>query len=55
MLLYEFKDGLNKYLAASSSAQKSLAALIAWNLANAARVMPLFGQELFERRRRRGR
>ena len=54
VLLYEFKDGLNRYLAASSSAQKSLAALIAWNQANAARVMPFFGQELFERAQSKG-
>jgi amidase len=54
VLLYEFKDGLNKYLAASTSAQKSLAALIAWNQANAARVMPLFGQELFVRAEAKG-
>src|SRR5688572_9803656 len=54
VLLYEFKDGLNKYLATSTSAQKSLAALIAWNRATAARVMPLFGQELFERAQSKG-
>jgi amidase len=54
VLLYEFKDGLGKYLATSTSAQKSLAALIAWNQANAARVMPLFGQELFERAQSKG-
>lgn len=54
VLLYEFKDGLNKYLATSTSTQRSLAALIAWNQANAARVMPLFGQELFERAQSKG-
>jgi amidase len=54
VLLYEFKDGLDKYLATSTSSQKSLAALIAWNRANAARVMPLFGQELFERAQSKG-
>lgn len=54
VLLYEFKDGLNGYLAASRSAQKSLAAVIAWNRANAARVMPFFGQELFERAQAKG-
>jgi amidase len=54
VLLYEFKDGINKYLASSTSAQKSLAALIAWNQANAARAMPLFGQELFVRAEARG-
>ena len=54
VLLYEFKDGLNRYLAASRSSQRSLEALIAWNQANAARVMPFFGQELFERAQSRG-
>ena len=54
VLLYEFKDGLHKYLSTSTSAQKSLSALIAWNQANAARVMPLFGQELFERAQSKG-
>lgn len=54
VMLYEFKDGLNAYLAASNSAQKSLAALIAWNSANAARVMPIFGQDIFERSQAKG-
>jgi amidase len=54
ILLYEFKNGISRYLAGSSSAQKSLAALIAWNQANAARVMPLFGQELFVRAEAKG-
>ena len=54
VLLYEFKDGLNAYLAGSSSSQKSLADIIAWNKVNAAQVMPLFGQELFERAQAKG-
>ena len=54
VLLFEFKDGLNKYLAASGAPQKSLEALIAWNKANADRVMPFFGQELFERAQAKG-
>ena len=54
VLLYEFKDGLNKYLATSTSAQKSLASVIAWNQENAARAMPLFGQELFESAQAKG-
>jgi amidase len=54
VLLYEFKDGLNAYLAASASPHKSLAALIAWNKANADRVMPFFGQELFEQAQAKG-
>jgi amidase len=54
VLLYEFKDGLNAYLKASGAPHASLEALIAWNTANAARVMPFFGQELFERARQKG-
>ncbi len=54
VLLYEFKDGLNTYLAKSTSAQKSLEALIAWNTANAEKAMPFFGQELFEQAQAKG-
>ena len=49
VLLYEFKDGLNRYLAESGAPHGSLQSLIDWNAANAGRVMPFFGQELFER------
>ena len=50
VLLAEFKDGLNRYLAASPAPlpARDLKGLIAFNTANAAREMPLFGQELFE-------
>lgn len=54
LLLYEFKDGLNRYLANSNAPHKSLEALIAFNKANADRVMPFFGQELFERAQAKG-
>jgi amidase len=54
VLLYEFKNGLNTYLAKSGSPARSLEALIAWNKANAAQVMPYFGQELFERAQSKG-
>ena len=54
VLLYEFKDGLNAYLSNSRSAQRSLAALIAWNRTNASQAMPFFGQELFERAQAKG-
>jgi amidase len=54
VLLYEFKDGLNKYLAQSGAPHASLAALIAWNKANADRVMPIFGQEIFEQAQAKG-
>lgn len=54
VLLYEFKDGLNAYLQASGAPHRSLEALIAWNRANAATVMPFFGQEIFERAQAKG-
>ena len=54
VLLYEFKDGLNRYLRKSGAPQASLEALIAWNKANAARAMPFFGQELFEQAQAKG-
>ena len=47
LLLYEFKDGLNRYLAGSTSARKSMADLIAFNLAHADQEMTFFGQENF--------
>lgn len=48
VLLYEFKDGLDTYLADSGAPVASLEALVAWNRDNADRAMPFFGQELFE-------
>lgn len=46
VLLYEFKDGLNRYLASSESKVKSLKELIAFNLANESEAMPFFKQEI---------
>ena len=56
VLLYEFKDGLNKYLTerGTSVPYKSLAELIAYNVREAASEMPWFGQELFERAEKKG-
>ncbi|MEW6322515.1 MAG: amidase [Acidobacteriota bacterium] len=54
VLLYEFKDGLNRFLAASGAPHGSLEALIAWNAANAATVMPFFGQDIFEQAQAKG-
>ena len=54
VLLYEFKDGLNTYLKSSGAPHASLEALIAWNKANADRVMPIFGQEIFEQAQAKG-
>lgn len=50
VLLTEFKAGLNDYLRTSPAPipVRSLAEVIAYNRANAAREMPLFGQDIFE-------
>jgi amidase len=45
VLLYEFRDGVNKYLAENKTRMKSVADVIAFNSANASSVMPWFGQE----------
>jgi len=49
VLLFEFKDDLNRYLSALPPAIKnrSLKDLIAFNVANRDREMPWFGQEIF--------
>jgi amidase len=56
VLLYEFKDGLNKYLASRGATvtPKTLADLIAYNTRESAKEMPWFGQELFERAEKKG-
>lgn len=50
VLLGEFRSQLDAYLAATPPAvtSRSLADLVRYNRANAAREMPLFGQDLFE-------
>ncbi|MEQ1796899.1 MAG: amidase [Lacibacter sp.] len=48
VLQYEFKDGVNKYLATSNTNIKSLADVIAFNKANEATAMPYFKQEQLE-------
>ncbi|PPJ44600.1 hypothetical protein C0075_25635, partial [Rhizobium sp. KAs_5_22] len=53
-MLYEFKDGLQRYLQSSDAPVKTLDELIAFNRANAAREMPFFGQELFEQAAKKG-
>ncbi|WP_310391117.1 amidase [Hymenobacter sp.] len=45
VLLYEFKDGVNKYLAGAGAAVRNLAEVIAFNNAHAAEAMPFFQQE----------
>ena len=47
VLLYEFKEDLNKYLAGRGGQYKSLKDLIDFNNNNADKEMPYFGQEIF--------
>jgi amidase len=47
VLLYEFKEDLNKYLAGRGGQNKSLKDLITFNDQNADKEMPYFGQEIF--------
>ncbi len=54
VLQYEFKDGVNRYLARRPSGPHSLADLIAFNQAHAAREMPWFQQEIFVASQARG-
>ena len=56
VLLYEFRDGINRYLAGRGPTTKyrTLAELIAFNRANAAKEMPWFGQETFEKAEAKG-
>ena len=46
VLLYEFKDGLNKYLGPANGKVKSLKELIAFDLENEKKLMPFFKQEI---------
>lgn len=56
VLSYEFKDGLNRYLAEPGrvAPAKTLADLIAFNEAHAAEEMPFFGQQDFIAAEKRG-
>ena len=54
LLLYEFKSGLNRYLASHSAPVRSLEELIAFNQRNADTEMPWFGQDLFEQAQAKG-
>ncbi|MGH8165601.1 MAG: amidase family protein, partial [Woeseiaceae bacterium] len=48
VLLYEFKEDLNRYLASSNAEVESLEAIIAFNEEHAESVMPFFGQDIME-------
>lgn len=47
VLLYEFKDGINRYLATREGAPESLSALVEFNERERSREQPWFGQEIF--------
>ncbi len=47
VLLYEFKDGINRYLASRGARPQTLADLIRFDDNERDREMPIFGQELF--------
>ncbi len=55
VLLYEFKDGINRYLATRhGGGPKDLAGLIAFNQTHADAEMPYFGQDLFLQSEQKG-
>lgn len=54
VLKFEFKDGLEKYLAGRGSQYKTLDDLIKFNNDNATREMPYFKQEIFESSAKKG-
>ncbi len=56
VLLYEFKAGINAYLAGLTGDRwpQTLETLIAFNNAHAERVMPYFGQEIFLQAQEKG-
>ncbi len=55
VLLYEFKAGLNKYLAEHPGAPvRTMAEIIDFNKENASREMPWFCQEIFEKAQGKG-
>ncbi|RYY58360.1 MAG: amidase [Chitinophagaceae bacterium] len=49
VMLYEFKEGVDKYLAASNSPARSLAQVISYNILNENKAMPYFKQETLEK------
>jgi len=54
VLLYEFKEDLNKYLAERGGQYKTLKDLIEFNEKNADKEMPYFGQEIFVKSQAKG-
>jgi amidase len=49
VLHYEFKDGVNKYLAKANSKMKTLEDVVAYNKQNSKTAMPYFRQEILDK------
>jgi amidase len=54
VLLYEFKDGVNKYLSGAKAKVKNLGEVIAFNRAHADVAMPIFTQDILEESQSKG-
>ena len=54
LMLYEFKDGVNKYLSSANATVKTLAEVIAFNKEHADESMPYFEQEILEEAEEKG-
>lgn len=54
VLLYEFKDGVNKYLSTATAPVKSIEEVMAFNKKNEATAMPFFKQEILEKSNAKG-
>lgn len=54
LMLYEFKDGVNKYLSTANAKVKTLADVIAYNKTNEEKAMPWFKQEILEAANEKG-
>lgn len=54
VLLYEFKDGLNRYLAGKEAGVKSLEDIIKFNQENADKELQYFGQEIMLESQKKG-
>jgi amidase len=54
VLQYEFKDGVNRYLASANGTVKSLKDVIEFNTSHADRAMPYFRQDILESSEKKG-
>jgi len=54
LLQYEFKDGVNRYLAGANAGVRTLAEVIAFNKTNEGKAMPFFKQETLETSEKKG-